>query len=139
MTSDWFLSWTPRTVLWRAYDVGPVPYVDERETALELRTALVEVTGRLVDLDVASWQPEIPDLLMNVRHRSRRLPLPPGLEPRRLETVERAVLCLEIARLALADDGGAVTSYEMSQRRGALGDLDRAARRALVGACSAPD
>lgn len=124
-----------RTVLWRAYEVGPVPYVDERETAIELRTALTEVTGRLVQLDVASWQPEIPDLLMNLRRRPR-LPLPPGMTPRQVETVDRAVLCLEIVRLAVDEDGGAVSSYDVSQRRAALADLDRAARRALVGACS---
>jgi hypothetical protein len=124
-----------RTVVWRAYDAGPATYVDERETALELRSTLTEVTRQLVDLDVASWQPEIPDLLMNLRQRPR-LPLPPGLDPRRIETVDRAVLCLEIAGLALADEGGAVSAYEVSRRREVLRDLDRAARRALVGACS---
>ena len=124
-----------RTVVWSAFPADRVPWVDERETAIELRTTLTEVTSRLVALDVASWQPDIPDLLMNLRHR-RPLPLPPGYDARRVETVERAVLCLEIVELARAGEGGAVSSYEMEQRRGALGDLDRAARRALVGACS---
>ena len=124
-----------RTVVWTAYPAGPVPWVDERETAIELRTALADVTRRLVDLDVASWQPEIPDLLMNLRHR-RPLPLPPGIDARRVETLDRALLCLEVVALARAGDGGAVSSYEMEQRRSALGDLDRAARRAVVGACS---
>jgi hypothetical protein len=124
-----------RTVVWRAHDVAPAPYVDERETAIELRTTLAEVTGRLVRLDVASWQPEIPDLLLNLRH-APRLPLPPGLAPRQVETDDRAVLCLEIVRLAHDEAGGAVTSYEMSQRHDALADLGRAARRALVGAVS---
>ena len=86
---------------------------------------------------MASWQPDIPDLLMNLRHR-RPLPLPPGYDARRVETVERAVLCLEIVELARAGEGGAVSSYEMEQRRGALGDLDRAARRALVGRLLGP-
>ena len=94
-----------------------MPWVDERETAIELRTTLAEVTRRLVDLDVASWQPEIPDLLMNLRHRPP-LPLPPGYDARRVETVERAVLCLEIVELARAGEGGAVSAYEMDQRRG---------------------
>ena len=85
---------------------------------------------------MAAWQPEIPDLLLNIRHR-RPLPLPPGYAARRVETVERAVLCLDIVELARAGEGGAVSSYEMDQRRSALADLDRAARRALVGACSA--
>jgi hypothetical protein len=124
-----------RTVVWQAYPSGRVQWVDERDTAIELRTTLLEVTRRLVDLDVASWQPEIPDLLMNVRHRPR-LPLPPGYDARRTETLERALLCLEVVALARAGDGGAVSAYEIDQRRSALGDLDRAARRAIVGACS---
>jgi hypothetical protein len=124
-----------RTVVWTAYPADRVPWVDERETAIELRTTLAEVTGRLVDLDVAAWQPDIPDLLMNLRHRER-LTLPPRWDPRRVETADRAVLCLDIVELARAGDGGAVSSYEMDRRRAALADLDRAARRALVGACS---
>lgn len=123
-----------RTVLWRAHPADPVPWVDERETASELRVVLVDVTRRLVDLEVAEWQPLIPDLLMNLRHRAP-LPLPPGCDARRIETTERAVLCLDILELARAGDGGAVSAYEMDRRRAALADLDRAARRALVGAC----
>lgn len=124
-----------RTVVWSTFRAEPVPWVDERETAIELRTTLAEVTRRLVDLDVASWQPEIPDLLMNLRHRPP-LPLPPGIDARRVETIDRALLCLEIVALARSGEGGAVSSYEMQQRAAALGDLDRAARRAVVGACS---
>ncbi len=124
-----------RTIVWTAHRVEPVPWIDERETAIELRTTLTEVTMRLVDLDVAAWQPDIPDLLMNLRTRPP-LPLAPGYDARRIETVERAVLCLEIVQLARAGEGGAVSSYEMDQRRAALADLDRAARRALAGACS---
>ncbi len=124
-----------RTVVWSAFAAEPVPWVDERESAIELRTTLTEVTMQLVDLDVAAWQPDIPDLLMNLRNRPP-LPLPPGYDARRVDTAERAVLCLEIVGLARSGDGGAVSSYEMDQRRAALGQLDRAARRALVGACS---
>jgi hypothetical protein len=124
-----------RTVVWTAFGAEPVPWVDERETAIELRTTLADVTRRLVDLDVASWQPDIPDLLMNLRHRPP-LPLPRGTEPRRIETLDRALLCLEIVSLAREGEGGALSSYEMQQRASALGDLDRAARRAVVGACS---
>lgn len=124
-----------RTVVWRALPAGRAPYVDERETARALRLALTEVTTRLVELDVASWGPEVPDLLMNLRHRAP-LPLPPGIDDRRRETLERAVLCLEIVHLASGDDGGSVTALEADARRTALGHLDRAARHALVGACT---
>lgn len=126
-----------RTVVWQAHPAGRVPWVDERETASELRVALLDVTRRLADLDVVAWQPDIPDLLLNLRHRAP-LPLPPGYDARRVETTERAVLCLDILELARSDEGGAVSAYEMDRRRAALADLDRAARRALVGACSHP-
>lgn len=124
-----------RTVVWRAHPADRVPWVDERETAAELKVTLLEVTGRLSDLDVRAWQPEIPDLLLNLRHRPP-LPLPPGYDARRLETVERAVLCRDIVELARSGEGGASSTYEIGRLRAALGDLDRAARRALVGACS---
>jgi len=123
-----------RTVLWRAHPADRVPWVDERETASQLRMTLVDVTRRLVDLEVADWQPEIPDLLLNLRHRAP-LRFPPGYDARRIETTERAVLCLDILELARSGDGGAVSAYEMDRRRAALDDLGRAARRALVGAC----
>ncbi len=124
-----------RTVLWRAHPADRVPWVDERETAAELRIVLADVTRRLVDLDVAAWQPDIPDLMLNLRHRPP-LPLPPGYDARRLEAAERAVLCLDIVELARAGDGGALSAHEVNRRRAALDDLDRAARRALVGACA---
>ncbi len=124
-----------RTVLWRAHPADRVPWVDERETAAELRIVLADVTRRLVDLDVAAWQPDIPDLLLKLRHRPP-LPLPPGYDARRLEAAERAVLCLDIVELARAGDGGALSAHEVNRRRAALDDLDRAARRALVGACA---
>ncbi len=123
-----------RTVVWRAHPADRVPWIDDREAASELRVTLVDVTRRLVDLEVADWQPEIPDLLLNLRHRAP-LPLPPGYDARRIETTERAVLCLDILQLARSGQGGAVSAYEMDRRRAALDELDRAARRALVGVC----
>jgi hypothetical protein len=123
-----------RSVVWRAHPADPVPWVGERETASELRLTLADVTRRLVELEVAAWQPDIPDLLLNLRHRAP-LPLPPGYDARRIETIDRAVLCLDILELARAGEGGAVSAYEMERRRAALDELGRAARRALVGAC----
>ena len=122
-----------RTVVWRAHRAERAPYVDERGTASELRLTLAQVTQRLVELDVASWSPDVPDLLINLRHRPP-LPLPPAMDPRRRETVERAVLCLDIVALARRDESGSVTAHELARRREALADLDRAARHALVGA-----
>jgi hypothetical protein len=53
-------------------------------------------------------------------------------------TVELGERCRRIADLALEDDGGALTAGEAQARRAPLVTLDRAARRALVAACSHP-
>lgn len=124
-----------RTVLWQSAEAEPAPPPDPAEEGRQLRQVLVTATAELTRLDVASWQPEIPDLLMNVRHRPP-LDLPPGVPPRAAEDLERAVLCLQIAGLALDDEGGAASAYEMAERRRCLTDLDRAARRAIVAVCS---
>lgn len=124
-----------RTQVWRGYVATPPPYVEPAEAGRLLRQALLEATGRLQDLDVARWQPEIPDILLNLQHGSG-VPLPRHWDPRRTDTVHRGLLCREVVSLALDEHGGAVSAYEMEQRRKALRDLDVASRRALVGACS---
>jgi hypothetical protein len=124
-----------RTVLWQMRPADAPLTLDRAEEGRMLRQALVATTAELTRLDVASWQPEIPDLLLNARHRPD-LVLPPGLGPRAADDLERAVLCLEIVDLALRDEGGAASSYEIAERRRCLTDLDRAARRVLVAVCS---
>lgn len=125
-----------RTVLWHGRSAATPLTLDPSEEGRLLRQALLTATAELVRLDVASWQPDIPDLLLNL-HQRPELPLPPGTPARTVETIERADLCLEIIDLARLDDGGAITSYEASARIRSLGELDAAARRALVAACSA--
>jgi hypothetical protein len=124
-----------RTVLWQAGPAESAPPLDPAEAGRHLRQVLVTTTAELGRLDVAAWQPEIPDLLMNVRHRPP-MRLPPGVPPRAAEDLERAALCLEIVDLALHDDGGAASAYEIAERRRCLTDLDRAARRVAVAVCS---
>jgi hypothetical protein len=118
-------------VEWRSMAADPAPYVDAGEASVTLRQTLLDVTGRLVDLDVATWQPEIPDALMNLRHRPP-LALPPSYDARRRELLERAALCLDIVRLARETPSGALTATDIAARDRALADLDRAARRAVV-------
>ena len=125
-----------RTVLWRCHPVEVPPVLDPGEASRSLRQVLLTATAELVRLDVASWQPEIPDLMLNLALRPA-LPLPPGTPNAAVETLERAALCLDIVELARADVGGAVTSHEMAARAGCLTDLDAAARRAIVAVCSA--
>jgi hypothetical protein len=124
-----------RTVLWQAGPAEDPPRLDEAEEGRQLRRVLVTATAELARLDVASWQPEIPDLLMNV-HRRPELPLPPGTGPRAADDLERAVLCLDVVDLALRDEGGAVSTYEIGERRRCLTVLERAARRVVVAVCS---
>jgi hypothetical protein len=124
-----------RTVVWQSGPAEAGPPFDRAEEGRMLRRVLVTTTAELARLDVASWQPEIPDLLMNVRDRPD-LELPPGIGPGAAEDLERAAMCLEIVDLALRNDGGATSAYEMTARRRCLTDLDRAARRVVVAVCS---
>ncbi|MCZ4499853.1 MAG: hypothetical protein JWQ74_2406 [Marmoricola sp.] len=125
-----------RTVLWTASPVELAPVLDPGEASRTLRQVLLSATAELVRLDVASWQPEIPDLLLNLQHRPE-LDLPPGSSADLVETLERATLCLDIVELARSEHGGAITAYEVSARARCLTELDHAARRAVVAFCSA--
>lgn len=124
-----------RTVLWQASYAEMPALLDPGEAARALRQTLVQATAELVRLDVAAWQPEIPDLLLNLSHRPD-LRLPPGTDAAAVETIERATLCLDITDLARSDDGGAITVHEAAARSRCLTELDVAARRALVAFCS---
>jgi hypothetical protein len=122
-------------VTWHAAPAERPRPLDPQEAGATLRTTLIEVTHLLSELDVARWQPDIADVLSNLHHRSAA-PLPPHFAPSRVATVERAVLCREIVALAQEVEGGAVSAFEIDARRAALAPLDRAARHALVAACS---
>lgn len=124
-------------VTWHVHPAHRPRPLDPAEATVELRLALTTATAALVDLDVARWQPEIVDALANLRHR-RAVRLPPTLPPRVVETVERALLCLEIVALSRETHGACVSAHEMDARRAALDPLERAARGALVAALGAP-
>lgn len=108
---------------------------DVGEADRELRTALLEAAETLARLEVARWRPEVADRLMNLRHRPR-LVAPVGVPPRCADLAARGLQALEIAELALEDDGGALTVYDAEARRTAIAPLGRAGRRALVAAAS---
>jgi hypothetical protein len=125
-------------VVWRclpAYERRQVPDLAEADTGL--RAALPQVADALAGLDVARWRPEVADELMTLR-RIEELDVPPRMSARAQRMVALATRCRRIVDLALADDGGAITAAQAEERRAALRPLDRAARRALVAACSAP-
>jgi hypothetical protein len=110
-----------------------VPDVGEADRAL--RSALLETADELARLEVARWRPEVADELMNLRH-PRPVEAPRGVPSRCLALAGRGMQAMTIVELALVDDGGAISAAETTERRSALVSLERAARRALVAACS---
>jgi hypothetical protein len=125
-------------VVWRclpAQSRRQLPDLGEADT--ELRRVLPAVADDLADLDVGRWRPEVADELMALR-RPTPLVVPHGTGSRQQRMIALAARCRTIVQLALADDGGAVTAAEADRRRAALLPLDRAARRAMVAACSRP-
>ena len=122
-------------VFWHVHDAHPRQLADVGEADRRLRRALVDSANALAALDVARWRPEVADELTDLR-RVPQLPVPPGTPARCVELAARALQADAIVRLALADDGGAVTAAEVDERRTALRDLATAARHALVAACS---
>lgn len=123
------------TVQWQVFGAGPRQLPDVGEADRGLRETLVSTAGDLADLDVAKWRPEAADALMNLHHRPA-LEAPLGTPPRCADLAARGLQAWAIVDLALDDDGGALSSYEVERRRGLLQPLGRAARRAVVAACS---
>jgi len=123
------------TVQWQVHPAGRRQLPDVGEADRGLRATLVTTAGDLADLEVARWRPEAADALMNLHHRPS-LDAPLGTPPACVDLAARGMQAWAIADLALEDDGGALTSYDVERRRGLLQPLERAARRAVVAACS---
>jgi hypothetical protein len=125
---------------WRGSVASPPTYLPDVGTAdRDLRHALIEAARTLAALDVASWNPDVADALLNLRADvldAQRLPFASPLAAR---TATTAIRCAQIVDLAFSDDGGALSSRQVDQRRDALVPLRRAARTAVVSACSSVD
>ena len=126
---------TGAAITWTAHAAERRQLPDVGEADRTLRAALLETADALARLDVARWRPEVADRLMDLRHRPH-LDAPDGVPPRCVDLASRGVQAMEIVDLALEDDGGAVSAYEIENRRAALRPLERSGRRALVAACS---
>ncbi|WP_432478464.1 hypothetical protein [Nocardioides sp. GXQ0305] len=109
-----------------------LPDVGEADRAL--RRTTIEAARALAALDVARWRPEAADLLTG--SHPEPLAAPDGVPARCADLARRAMAAGAVVEVALVDDGGAVSASEIAQRRAALDPLERAARRALVAACS---
>lgn len=126
---------TGAAIVWSVHPAERRQLPDVGEADRELRTALLSSAESLARLDVARWRPEVADQLMNLRH-GPAVTAPPGVPARCVDLAGRGLQATGIVELALEDEGGAVTAYEIEERRAALVPLARAGRRALVAACS---
>ena len=110
----------------RAYPAEPAPWVDERETGDRAAHRARGGHRRLVDLDVASLAARHPRRADEPAPPADRSPCRAGSTPGGSRRSTARCCACEIVALARADDGGAVSSYEMQQR-------GRRARRARPG------
>ncbi len=133
--ADHGTGWVPVGQGWEPHAARrrSVPDVGEADRAL--RQALLGAADRLAALEVARWRPEVADALMNLR-RPAALTAPSGVPARCLDLASRGLQAEGIVEMALVDDGAAVGVTDMNARRDVLLDLERAARRAIVAACS---
>lgn len=133
--------WVPaevgRAVEWTSYDVARRVPPDLGDADRTLRAAVRDAADELARLDVARWRPEVADLLHDL-HTGSPVTAPPGVPARAIHVAGRAVHLAAVADLALADEGGALSTGEIARRRDAVLPLERAARHALTAACS-PD
>jgi hypothetical protein len=129
---------TATVLTWAALPAEAPSYVPDVASAdRDLRDAFRTVTAELVELDLAAWNPEVADALMNLRSPAQ-LDAPMAFAfPQAARTLISALRALEIVRLAERDDGAAVTATEAEERRRALAPLSHAGRVAVVAACSA--
>lgn len=134
------VGWTPAgvgaAVEWTAHGVARRPLPDVGDADRGLRSALVEAADRLARLDVARWQPEVADELLDLRRVGSDLEAPPGVPARCVDLAGRALRLQRVATLAGRNDGAAVTAFEIDARRDAVQGLARAARHALTAAAS---
>jgi hypothetical protein len=123
-------------VTWRrlqaAAGLPDVPTLGEADRAL--RSAMAEATDRLRRLDAAPWgdgsQPAA------AARERRGVTMPGSADPRAMAVADQALAVLTLVEVARRDDGGAVSAHTAAARAAVLGPLERAARHALVAACT---
>jgi hypothetical protein len=104
-----------------------------------LRLATTEAATRLAELDVATWRPDVADILLDLRGPAALDGSAAFASARAARLAHDAVRARRIVALAGRDDGGAVSAVEAAERSAALRPLDRAARVGLVAATSTLD
>ena len=99
--------------------------------------ALSRATDLLTQLDVGRGGPMAEQV--ERLHLAPGWPLPPGLEPDRLEMLGRAARLLAVVELAGQAESAAVSAWQQDQRRAALREVETAARLAMSAATSYVD
>lgn len=122
---------------WTAMPAQPPPAVTSRGQAeREMSEQLLAAARDLAALEVARWNPRLPELLAGLDAGQRVEELPDALDTRARGLVARATRLRAALVLALGEDGGARTAGESRRRRELLEPLERATRRAAVAACA---
>jgi len=134
----------PRTVggstSWHALPASAPSYLPDVASAdRDLREALRVSADALADLDVAAWSPDVADALLNLRRPAEFDAPVTFASPEATRCAVQGARCLAIVTMSEANDGGAVSATQASARREALVPLARAARTAVVAACSSLD
>lgn len=124
-------------VEWTIVPAARRPPPDLGDADRALRSTLLAAVQELTALDVARWNPEVADELMDLRS-GVEVPAPRGTPQRAVEVAGRALHLQRVLDLALADDGAAVSAVQIAQRRAAMEPLRAGVRSALTAACS-PD
>ena len=129
-----------RSTRWTAWTAHAPAYVADVTTAdRELRDTVRVAANELAALDVASWNPDVVDGLLNLRSPASFSDPTTFASPSAAQTAASAVRCRMIVTVASVDEGGALSVRQVTNRRQVLASLDRAARAAIVAACSSLD
>jgi hypothetical protein len=125
---------------WTVHEVqhDPRPPLPLREAERELLRVMRTQTARLVQLDVARWQPAVAEVLAHQAAQSARSTLPLTAAPSVAQILDTALRLLAVVDVARTDEGAAVSASEMAARREALREVETAARRAVEAACNDP-
>jgi hypothetical protein len=125
------------SVRWRSSPASEPAYLPDVATAdRELHEAFRDAIARLTELDVASWNPDVADAILNLRSPSQLDHHLPFATTRAAQTAITALRAEAIVGLAEREESGPVSAAEMNERRAALRPLHVAARTAVVAACS---
>ncbi|RJF44898.1 hypothetical protein D4740_01710 [Actinomyces sp. 2119] len=124
------------SVVWHRLPVeAPVPALDPGQARRDVHTATEAAIDALTDLDLARGRPDLADTLNDLvlAGLDPRL-LPPSLDSRRVQLLERSLRLAAICELALEDDGGSATARQARQRSEVLRPLLAVARRGTAAA-----